>query len=180
MNVELLQEEDVQSQVQTSVRLIQTAAALQVRSMVNFLQAIARSNTLISALNTNALVTLSNNLNTYRLKVQSNTFQNFLNGTAEDSYGTSCAYQTAIFPAAFFSISNPQDINYYRSFTADITLDVLNTSVIVNGFFVACTALDALLSSTLDCLYQAQCLNTLAEFYPKLKQVCLASLFITC
>ena len=41
---------------------------------------------------------------------------------------------------------------------------------IVKGFFAACTPLEALLKSTLDCLYEINCLQLLTEYFPSMNQ----------
>ena len=41
---------------------------------------------------------------------------------------------------------------------------------IVKGFFAACTPLEALLKSTLDCLYDIHCLKLLPEYFPSMNQ----------
>jgi hypothetical protein len=39
--------------------------------------------------------------------------------------------------------------------------------------FAACTPLEALLESTLDCLYDIQCLQLLTDYFPDLEPVCI-------
>ena len=46
-----------------------------------------------------------------------------------------------------------------------------SNSTIVRGFFAGCTPFEAILESTLDCLYDYQCLQLLLNYFPKLQQV---------
>ncbi|CAF4260323.1 unnamed protein product, partial [Adineta steineri] len=56
VTVELLEEDDLQSQVEAMVQLVQATAYAQLTSFLRFVQMIYRSNTLVSALGTNAVV----------------------------------------------------------------------------------------------------------------------------
>ena len=47
----------------------------------------------------------------------------------------------------------------------------LTAYAMVKGFSAGCTPLEALLPSTLDCLYHIQCLQLLFDYFPSLKQV---------
>ena len=44
-------------------------------------------------------------------------------------------------------------------------------AIIVKGFFATCTILDALLASTLDCLYDLECIKLLFDYFPNLNRV---------
>ena len=43
--------------------------------------------------------------------------------------------------------------------------------LIVDGFYTGCTPLEAILESTLDCLYSYQCIQLLEEKFPNITQV---------
>ena len=51
-------------------------------------------------------------------------------------------------------------------------IEKLVASAMVDGFFAGCTTLEALLPSTLNCLYDIQCLLLLPDYFPNLNQVC--------
>ncbi|UJR19648.1 hypothetical protein I4U23_022782 [Adineta vaga] len=46
-----------------------------------------------------------------------------------------------------------------------------SNAIIVKGFFATCTVLNALLASTLDCLYDLECIQLLFNYFPNLNQV---------
>jgi hypothetical protein len=77
-----------------------------------------------------------------------------------------CVTDNAISTTGFFSISNDSDYSphvYWSTPASNATL--------VDGFFSGCTASKALLQSTLDCLYNIQCIELLINYFPALNQV---------
>ncbi|CAF1500936.1 unnamed protein product [Adineta steineri] len=85
-------------------------------------------------------------------------------------------------PAGFYSISylNYWDDNYnsYFSYVSNpgYLFSVLTASANASGFFGGCYPLNALLESTLDCLYDDSCLEVLPDYFPALNQVNFSSL----
>lgn len=77
-----------------------------------------------------------------------------------------CAQGSGIMIATLKPLSNDSIVFSSRQqmiLSRDLTM--------VNGFFVGCTPLEALLESTLDCLYQVECLEVLFDNFPSLDQV---------
>jgi hypothetical protein len=77
-----------------------------------------------------------------------------------------CGDPIPITLAGFFSISN---YSHYQNHV-DWSIPEPN-SIVVKGFYGECTPLEALLHSTLDCLYDIQCLELLIDYFPALKKV---------
>ena len=47
----------------------------------------------------------------------------------------------------------------------------VENATLVNGFFTGCSPFEALLKSTLDCLYEIDCLILLNKHFPSLQKV---------
>ncbi|CAF4284217.1 unnamed protein product, partial [Adineta steineri] len=74
--------------------------------------------------------------------------------------------------AGFYSLSPLDSINNHLQWP--LYYPYLKNKIIpnatVDGFFSACTPLDGLLVSTLDCLYSSTCLKNFADYFPDLNQ----------
>jgi hypothetical protein len=81
---------------------------------------------------------------------------------------TNCRTRTQIIPAGFYADSYRRD--QFTRLIIDVPIE-LNSSGSVDGFFGECTPVEAILSSTLDCLYDLSCLQLLFDHFPSLHQV---------
>ncbi|UJR06811.1 hypothetical protein I4U23_011098 [Adineta vaga] len=171
VTVQLLEVEDIQSQVKASVDFIFTMALSKVTSILNFLQVLYQSNTLVSSLNTNALVIfhdLTSLDNPPQILINSTYYLNIALNPNDTLYSSSCAYRNPTARAGFFPIPNPQDREIHATWF-NIPLSWTPFALLmVDGFFGGCTPLDALLASTLDCLYKLGCLKILSAYFPRL------------
>ena len=61
-------------------------------------------------------------------------------------------------------------VDYSTSHNKDTWRIYPPNATIVKGFFAACTPLEAILQSTLDCLYDIPCLLLLTEHFPSIRQ----------
>jgi len=77
----------------------------------------------------------------------------------------SCGITDSAIPAVFYS-SSPAT----RDFLEFLWLKPANDSIFVNGFFAGCNPFEALLKSTLDCLYESDCLQLFNEYFPSLNE----------
>ena len=75
-----------------------------------------------------------------------------------------CGVDSFVVPAFLPSPSNDSEYVGQR-------WSFMNNYVSVHGFFAACTPLDALLQSTMDCLYESECMQWLLNYFPNLNQV---------
>ena len=80
-----------------------------------------------------------------------------------------CGSQNPTTPTVFLPLLNTTKVYDHAVWTKPAT-----NSTLVNGFFTGCTSLEALLVSTLACLYDNQCIQTLIAYFPALTQVCIA------
>ena len=75
-----------------------------------------------------------------------------------------CDTANPITPTAFYKL---MDNLFYNPTTWS---EYPPNDTLVKGFFAACTPLEALLQSTLDCLYDTDCLQLLTEYFPSINQ----------
>ena len=167
ITVELLTDDQVQSQVNGTVELIRENMHIQVISALRYLQAVTRSNGFVSALNTDSVI----RANYYSGVYDVSPLRQTLNTHMELE---SCNVGDYIFPAGFFFGSYESGAQPY------VNNSIGDAYAAVSGFFGGCRPLDALLGGTLDCLYDDQCLEPFQYFFPALNQVCMAQLYLSC
>ena len=170
MSVELLRESDVQSQVRASIDLVGNSTSIEMTAFLKFVHLIYRSSGLTSALGTNAVVRLFGNTPVFY-----EIYYPFLhNGSGVGCYKEADATGQAFFIAEASDYYEEMDkdwdpdYDHYRDQNTDS-----NNSATMKGFSGGCFPLDALLASTLECLYDSQCLSILPDYFPGFDQVCL-------
>ena len=177
---QLLEEDQIRSQILASIDLIKNSMPTQVDITVNFLQITTRSNFLISALNTNVYVeeiVADDQVST--IGTGSTQFFNENNTYDVNNIEQTCAMISPTVPAGFYSLSL-YDSSYNHFIWPQSPPDfipIANTTV--DGFFGGCTPLDALLVSTLDCLYNTTCLQNFADYFPNLNQAGIIQTFFS-
>ena len=107
VTVQLLRDEDVQSQVKATVELAQTTAPIQVTSFLKFLQVMYRSNTLVSDLGTNAMALITS----WHIGIVSTYYWNN-NSSSLRLFELNCAVKNSVTPAAFYSVSIYDSVSY--------------------------------------------------------------------
>ncbi|CAF1512834.1 unnamed protein product [Adineta steineri] len=177
LTIELLVEDEVRSQVIENIKLIRASTYVQISSSLNFMQIITQSSSLISALNTNAHLSITEEDNeTFYLAISPTIYYRknmplFVFDT--DIY--SCNLVNSLVPSGFYSI--PYGFgDLFDDYWPDIPFSQTspNISGVVDGFLSGCTPFDGLLASTLDCLYSDQCLEQLVDYFPNLNEVCIS------
>lgn len=168
VSVYLVSEVQIQSEVNATIETFKRQLSNRIISFLNYLRIVARANFFITALNTNAVMILSNtefqfSVIGFQVVYDPATIYNSI-----DAENLPCSIANPTSPAGFFSFLNNTSIFAHTEWYKP----TLN-STLVNGFFVGCTPLEALLQSTLDCLYDVQCLQLLTEYFSALKQVCI-------
>ncbi|CAF1356585.1 unnamed protein product [Adineta steineri] len=160
VTVELLEEEDIQLQVKAIVEIVQETAYAQVTSFLQLAHIMYRSNTLVSAFGTNAVVQIGTGkvliLSTYYM------YPNSTNGVGYNAL--SCTEKTMVTPAVFYA--QPLDTSVIDHTYWPIYYDASGHSLIsanVDGFFGGCFPLDSILNSTLDCSVLCLLLFTLLK-----------------
>ncbi|CAF0881578.1 unnamed protein product [Adineta ricciae] len=167
---DLYSEDEVQSQILKDVELIRLSTPIRSILSLLFLQTITQSNSFISALNTNAVVYIYYLQNRSIVSAGFTTYQN--PKSPELSYLIStCQSINVTVPSGIYNVSYEQTADYRAFWPAFQPFFNPKPIVLINGFFSGCTPLDALLMSSLDCLFNQTCLDYLPIYFPKLNQI---------
>ncbi|CAF1152034.1 unnamed protein product [Adineta steineri] len=170
VTVELLSENEVQSQIDVSIKLAQTSTPVQATLSLHFLQVATRLNSFVSALNTNAAISVY--LFSQVAIINAYFTSYFDQNAAPYVYEiTTCDLINSVVPAGFYSSSYEDSTNYHWYWPNEIPYFEPVASAMADGFFGGCSPLDALLASTLDCLFNISCLQLLRNYFPALNQV---------
>ncbi|CAF1091478.1 unnamed protein product [Adineta steineri] len=156
----LLSEKQIQLQIDGTTDLLKNSASSQMITYLDYLKNTIQTNYLISALNTN-LIIKTKRWGEFIATATDPVWRVF------DSYTSKACNKEIVLANATFSqvIYELIDAQSRRS------LNQRPNSTTVNGFFIGCTPLEALLESTLDCLYQTECLQLLIDYFPIRQQI---------
>jgi hypothetical protein len=153
--------------VDVTVEFYKNSVSTRAISFLNYLRTIIQANYLVSALNTNILVSIRIESDQYRVGEWHVDYAfDIFNDPTNIVYVT-CIKENPIKAVGFVSISN--DSSSLPRWTLKSPVP---NSTKVNGFYGGCTPLESLLQSTFDCLYDIKCLQLLLNYFPYLKQVC--------
>ncbi|CAF1271698.1 unnamed protein product [Adineta ricciae] len=173
ISIELLSENEVQSQINANYNLMKTSAPIQPNLFLHFLQITTRLNGLVSALNTNAAISVTclwgyslSSSSTYY--VDDATFRYYIRIKP-------CNIINSRYPAGFYTMTYEESASSHMFWPIVMgikTRDDLpqDASATVDGFFGACNPFDALLAGTFSCLYNTTCLHSLTDYFPLLSQ----------
>ncbi|CAF1242607.1 unnamed protein product [Adineta steineri] len=157
----LLTDTQVQFEVNSAIESSKNSASTRIIMFLNYLRTTVRGNFLVSALNTNLIIEIytddSDGLGAVALSI---TYY------STSGYALSCKQDNPTSAATL----NPLLNDYMTSERLRI-FESMPNSTIVSGFFAACTPLEALIQSTLDCLYEIECLQLLSDYFPALNHV---------
>lgn len=176
ISIEVQRENEVQSHVDENIQIVQKSTPIQIFSPLNFLQITTRSNILISSLNTNAFIEVTTDSGSPALQVNPTYYFNRSLLLTDAFFGSPCYLKSSATPAGFYSSTNDIDSAYREFWPYMPPYFELNASATVDGFYGGCTPLDALLQSTLDCLYKLDCLQNFANYFPNWNSVCFISM----
>ncbi|UJR19296.1 hypothetical protein I4U23_022425 [Adineta vaga] len=164
LTINLLPKIAIQLEIDGTIESQKNDAFGRMISFFNYWKITIKRNNLISALGTNYLMVVD------------------YSSDVPEIYGVSASYiSTTPFVLDACDVSSsgndpinaailsPQPMNL-SDVVVQIFAEPRPDSTIVNGFFVACTVFDALLASTLDCLYESECIQLLENYFPNLEQ----------
>ncbi|CAF1332836.1 unnamed protein product [Adineta ricciae] len=177
-SVDLLSEQEVQAKIQTNIDLIRSGILTQVNLYFDFLQIFTRSNSFITALNTNTYFadwrTMNDATIIDRLYILYVKYIDLDAPSSSDIVSTCDLINGIVVPSGFLSFAAENGLydiiyrQYWPTYPPDFEPDI---SALVDGFFSGCTPLDGILESTFDCLYNLTCLQVLADYFPGLYRV---------
>ncbi|CAF3982889.1 unnamed protein product, partial [Adineta steineri] len=157
----LLTNTQTQFEVNSTIESSKNSASARIIMFLNYLRTTVRGNYLVSALNTNLITGISSN-SKYTLRVAA--FPVHYKSERGDS-----VYCNQNNPTSAATL-NPL-LNGFVTLERIRKFESMPNSTIVSGFFAACTPLEALLQSTLDCLYEIECLQLLSDYFPALNHM---------
>jgi hypothetical protein len=158
--------------VNATISFVKNSVSTQIISFLNYIRAYTQANYLVSALNTNIMLSTYADGDQYTVNKLETKYVTDTVDTGSTGAGMVCGTANPTSPAGFFS--NQSSIYVFTQ--AQWSKPTAN-SQIVKGFFGGCTPLEALLPSTLDCLYDIKCLQLLNYYFPALNQVYIMILF---
>ncbi|CAF1172288.1 unnamed protein product [Adineta steineri] len=159
----LLTDTQVELEVNSTMESSKNSASARIIMFLNYLRTTVRGNVLVSALNTNLIIGTSDRANNIVRAVVFSVKYYLTSGvimSCNQDNPTSAATLNLLLNDAMSAFS----IEFFQS---------MPNSTIVSGFFAGCTPLEALLQSTLDCLYEIECLQLLSDYFPFLNHVCI-------
>ncbi|CAF4022394.1 unnamed protein product [Adineta steineri] len=156
----LLPQEQVKLQIDGTIDLLKNIASSQMITYLNYSRNTIETNYLVSALNTNLIITTIPS------------YESVVTAAGQVSYPFNhlssklCGDEKIVSDASLSQVIYELiEVNRRHK------MDPMPNSTIVNGFFTGCTPLEALLKSTLDCLYQTECLRLLVDYFPIRQQI---------
>ncbi|CAF3511919.1 unnamed protein product [Adineta steineri] len=157
----LLTDTQIHFEVNSTTESFKNSASARIIMFLNYLRTTVRENYLVSALNTNLITGISSNSNNM---IHVAAFPVYYKSASGNS--VSCNQGNPTSAATLNPLLNGSlTVNRIPRFES------MPNSTIVSGFFAACTPLEALLQSTLDCLYENECLELLSDYFPALNHM---------
>jgi hypothetical protein len=155
LSVNVLSPQSLKIQSQARSMFVRTSSADAVRRLVDLIQGTTHSNNLQPALQTTGL-------NTLYIYPDGQLASGSIDGcfiSPDDTFKCCCSTKLCSTPSAFYNLYAYETYGIYT---------LLNSSIAnVNGFMVGCYAVESLLQSTLECLFDQVCVNNLLKFFPK-------------
>ena len=163
--MELVQEEHVQSQIETNIELVRMTAEIQMNFSLEMLQIIHRANAFLSA--------------QYSATEIISTYYSTRSDIVDRLLAQGCFNLGPVAPAAFYSMTLCDSVNAGRLWPEGQNNRFSSTiSGWTSSFFIVCFATEALLPSKLDCLHDIECQSILANYFPSLSRVCIQDAFV--
>ncbi|UJR07206.1 hypothetical protein I4U23_011494 [Adineta vaga] len=160
ITINLLSRMQIQLEMDNTIESQKNNIFRRMISFLNIWRTTIERNYLVSAFGTNWMVsTLFNDYDPTPVGYQT---QYYDNNSLEIQCGQTSGVIVAVLP-----LPSNDSSDFVPSFTQMPTSNVTD----VKGFFLTCTPLDALLESTLDCLYEFECLQLLFKYFPNLTQI---------
>ncbi|UJR38846.1 hypothetical protein I4U23_031511, partial [Adineta vaga] len=166
INTYLLSKNKLEIEINQTIKFLRKSTSIQMISFLNYLRIIIQRNFFISALNTNYLFTVTNTLSDPKFSSTTTLYSPNIDTTPTQSTSMSCSNTNPITTVGFKLYSNWASYYLFAQWAKPNINDL-----IVDGFYTGCTPLEALLQSTLDCLYSYQCIQLLIEKFPNIIQM---------
>ena len=174
VTVNLLPQIQIQFEVNATINMTKNSATNRINSFLNYTRTYNRANYFVSALNTNIMLTTGTNESDYVVYTLETEYTVDNTHGAETIENMLCGSSNPTSPAGFFPDPSTKGI-----YTQAIWYKSTGSSKTVHGFYGGCTPFEALIQSTLDCLYEIECLRSLVIYFPNLNYVCI-TFYLSC
>ncbi|CAF1238357.1 unnamed protein product [Adineta ricciae] len=161
VSIELICEAEVHRQVNDLVDFRKSHFSRLAMSFLNYWNTISQEHYLVSALGTNWITEIVDNF-APKLVIRGM----YVGISIEKGISRPCSKANSVIPATF---APPSKVRF--PFERRSVMEPMPNSKLIKGFFAGCTPLEALLESTLDCLYDHKCIQLLLHAFPKLNQL---------
>ncbi|CAF0944033.1 unnamed protein product [Adineta ricciae] len=160
VTIELLSEIQVRLEINGIIEFQKSSAANRIISFMDYWRTTSQGIGFVSALGTNWVLVILDDTNGIITKTGGYSAR-----TGADGVDQLCDRSNIIIPATLYLplVHSVIDNNVG-------ILNPLRVATRVKGFSMGCTPLEGLLASTLDCLYDGQCLQLLLNSFPNLNQ----------
>ncbi|UJR18380.1 hypothetical protein I4U23_005284, partial [Adineta vaga] len=163
VTLELLSELQVKDEVISIVEIQKNNAYGRIISYLSFLKTTIKAHFFITALSTNWVVGVDCDDDYRPLKSEIPSYY-----PGDLTFPQMCGADNFVFEAFVgLDLREPTKYNGRYGF---VKLEEYKRNV-VKGFFAACTPLEAIYESTLECLYEMQCIQLVMKYFPKLNQI---------
>ena len=160
ITLDLIRLDQLETETDESVNVLRRKFVADISENLAHHRMMTRFNGFITALNLNGGIMATSMFYYYSLDYFSTNYQR--------EYSTNCKMRDQIVPAEFYISS--YFTNGYMGSTFEIPTQRISSGS-VDGFFSECTPTEAILSSTLDCLYDLSCLQLMFDHFPSLDRV---------
>ncbi|CAF1201081.1 unnamed protein product [Adineta steineri] len=160
INNYLLSQKQVEDKVNGTIEFFKNSASSRIISFLNYVRTTNQADYLISALNTNYLIANTNFKiiqtmdPTNKLISGETKYSDKSNDASLNEQSMGCSNKN---PATTVSFSETSHVEKY--YDRSTWTRPRPNATLVSGFYTACTPLEAILQSTLDCLYTVECLR---------------------
>ena len=169
VRINLVTQNEIKSEMNGTIKVFRESLSNEMKSFLNYLRIYIQSNYFVSSLNTNLmLATYSNAENSVSRDV-------YLIYQLQTGYAVNeradlgislCGKNNPIIPIGFYPKFNTTLVKTHSLWSVP-----KENTPIVDGFFAGCTPLEGILSSTLDCLYDIECIHLLSQYFPSINRL---------
>ncbi|CAF1458002.1 unnamed protein product [Adineta ricciae] len=157
-------EKEIEIEINRKIDFLNKSMSYRIISFLHYLKNTIQTHRFTSSLNTNSMILTRES--------EDDDDDQFLKLESHDvSYDSNkghkiCSKYNSLINATVSSVNYETILPLVRT-----RMKPMVNSTIINGFYTGCTPLDAILHSTLDCLYDITCLQLLLKYFPNLKKI---------
>jgi len=155
----------IQSEINAVIESFKQSLSTRMSTFITYFRVVTQANNFVTGLNTNVLAMVYSSEEYMAIVLQFLVYR-------KDKVRMSCGWTPSISPTAIYPNEDSVWTEPYSDGYTEWIDPNINSSTIINGFYTGCTPFEALLQSTLDCLYEIECLQILNDYFPSVNHVC--------